>query len=200
MKRIIVALAFLVLAASSVQAESYTTIAGITLGDDVSRYEDILRMGTATDLKDSLYMREVKLRQGGVSGIRGGSVCYAVCNEKGRVARLKLKFEDRSPDLFEKLLKLYTKKFGSPGEWLGNAFHTVLAWKWELKSGDNVVEVVLMYSQLDDLRPGVSIKATLNNLWESERECWYKTQAGTVEAEERKLSGKLLPLEDYVPH
>jgi hypothetical protein len=192
-------LVWVVLMAMPVHAASVRTIAGIELGSDVSNYEHLLQMERATEPPDIMFMKEVKFKPYFRNGLRGGSLLYATCGDEEKVARAKLKFADRSEKLFNELNKLYVQKFGKANQWQGNAFHTVKAWQWLLHEGQDSVEVILMYSKLDDLRPGVSIKVTLNNLWEKERACWEAKTGEHATSYERHDSSDV-DLNDFVLH
>ncbi len=201
MKAIIFSILIVLLPTAPAQAESSKTIAGIELGTKMEHYWNLLYEDTATELPDVLFMKEVKLMPGAIPGVRGGSLSYSVCSEEKRVARVKLKFVDRSEDLFKNLNQLYRKRWGSPDQWVGNAFRTIQAWLWLLGDKDDRVEVILMHSKLDDMRPGVSIKMTFLSLWEEERICWEREMeriredvTPTVEAM------RIESIEDFVPH
>jgi hypothetical protein len=192
---------WLLLLGGPVRADSFNTIAGIELGTGIEHYWDLLYEDTATEIPDVLFIKEVKLKPGAIPGVRGGSLSYTVCSGEKRVARVKLKFADRSEKLFKDLDRLYRNTWGKPDQWQGDAFKNVQAWQWVLgKGGDEEVEVVLMYSKVDDMRPGVSIKMTLTSLWEQERECWERQRAGVRHAEGFEADTRIRNIQDFVPH
>lgn len=196
----------------SAQADSFKTLAGVELGTDIANYWHLLYKDTATEHPDVLFMREARIKPGAIPGIRGGSLSYTACREEQLVARMKLKFvqhggslfrdlfEDPEKALFDELLQMYRDRLGRPDEWLGNAFNTVQAWQWTLgKDQPEQVEIILMYSKVEDLRPGVSIKMTLTSLWEEERACWELTRDREHVDEEYGVM-EIRRLEDFVPH
>ncbi|SDB08366.1 hypothetical protein SAMN05660653_00393 [Desulfonatronum thiosulfatophilum] len=182
-----------------VQAGAFKTLAGIELGTEMDSYWDLLHQDTATELPDVLFMKEVKLKPGAIPGVRGGSLSYSVCGDQKLVARMKLKFVDRDEQLFRDLDRLYRERWGRPDQWAGDHFRTIQAWLWLLGDEQETVEVILMHSKLDDMRPGVSIKMTHLTLWEEERACWERQldrESPPLDAEAMQIRN----LEDFVPH
>lgn len=174
------------------------TIGGVTLGADVKQFIKYTKPDTDTALRDRLYLNEVSIKPDSIKGIRGGSIGYGNCKNPGKVMVLKLKFKDKHKECYDQLLELYKKKLGDPDKWLGDPFHTVLAWLWNLDDGEGGnIEVILMYSKTEDLRPGVSIKATYRSLMAEEAECYAKTHPRTKTTKE---NWKSLDLNQFVPH
>ncbi len=153
-------------------------------------------------LRDALYMKEVSMTHEAIPGVRGGSLSYTICSGDELVSRIKIKFEDRSEKLFNELYRLYRERWGKPERWDGNAFKTIQAWGWILGKGTpDEVEVILMHSKVDDLRPGVSIKMTLTNLWAVERSCWEQQQVkDRTSGKSKDASVEAVNLKDFVPH
>lgn len=196
----------------SAQADSFKTLAGLELGAEMNRYWHLVYKDTATEHPDALFIKEVKLIPWAIPGVRGGSLSYTACREEELLIRVKLKFTERGESLFRDLFsdsgerlfrdlnRLYRDRWGRPDMWLGNAFNTIQAWQWILgKDGSEQVEVVLMYSKVEDTRPGVSIKMTLTTLWEEERACWERARDQAIfdaDHGEREIRR----LEDFVPH
>ena len=200
MRRWILTLFFCLVWTGSAWADSFKTLAGVELGANIENYWHLLYRDTATELPDVLFMKEVKLKPGAIPGIRGGSLSYGICIGEKRVARMKLKFADRGEQLFRDLDRLYRSRFGRPDDWVGNAFRTIQAWQWILgKGGSDEVEIILMHSKVDDMRPGVSIKMTLTTLWEEERACWERTR-DREDVDEEYGDMEIRSLEDFVPH
>lgn len=197
MKRILLITFALLLTAGAVRAETPLNLAGITLGNDISRYDDLLRKETAVPLRDAAYVTEVNINPVHFAGVRGGSLSYGNCARKGEVLRIKLKFEDRSMDLFNDLLDLYKDTYGDPDTWKGDAFHNIIAWEWSFGQGVDRVTVLLMYSKIEDLRPGVSIKMTARGRWNEEQSCYMDSH----EYMRRKMQDrpKKFDIKTYLP-
>lgn len=200
MKRTIAfALTMLLLSASAAMAADGfpLTLAGITLGKDIKTFTACCDMQLASPMPDAPFLNEVHLKADYVPGVRGGSLTYANCNDIGKVGRIKLKFHDRSKDLFEKLLDKYTTAFGKPDSYQGDAFRNIIAWQWDFAKGDEKVALLLMWSRLKEMRPGVSIKMTLSSLVDSEYAC-FKEKFDKLEASKGGPS-KIKSLDEYVP-
>jgi len=200
MKKITVLLLMAVLLSTSAAfaAEGFPlTLAGITLGQDVSKYSSCCNMEFASPMPDAPFLSEAHLKADLVSGIRGGSLTYANCNEVGKLARIKFKFHDRSQKLFDKLVKKYTAAFGEADSYQGDTFKNVIAWQWDFAKGDETVTLLLMWSREKDLRPGVSIKMTLSSLVDSEYVC-FKKKFDRLE-KSKGGSSKIKALSDFIP-
>lgn len=200
MNRWVWVVVLVLLMAGPARAESFKTLAGLELGADMDRYWALLYRDTATKLPDMPYLWEASLKPGAIPGVRGGSLSYSGCSEQDRLIRMKLKFADRSEQLFKELHRLYQRRWGKPDQWMGNAFKTVQAWQWILgKGGPDEVEVILMYSKVDDMRPGVSIKMTLNTLLHAEHVCWEQSR-DREDVDDAYGEMEIQRLEDFVPH
>lgn len=201
MKKILVFLvAALVLAAPSAHADSDfpMTLAGFTLGQSVDQYSSRCRLDERIPLSDAPFLSESRLKDEVMDGIRGGSLAYGNCLNKGKLVRIKLKFEDRSKDLFEQLLKRYKAQFGAPDRYIGDAFKNVIAWEWVFRNGNNEeISLVLMWSRDKEIRPGVSIKMTHNTLMEKEYHCYSEQYMGRKG--KNKGRSKVHDLDEYIP-
>lgn len=173
------------------------TVGGITLGEDIKKYTSCCEMQLAHPMPDAPFLTEVHLTPDYIPGVRGGSLTYANCAEKGKLVRVKLKFHDRSKDLFEKLLDKYTKRYGKPDSYQGDAFKNVIAWQWDFARNGEKLDVLLMWSRDKSMRPGVSIKMTITSLFESEYECFREE----FERKEAARGGpsKVKSLDTFVP-
>ena len=175
MRHIVLIILCILLTPLSARAELPLTIAGITLGQDIEQFRDFCMSETEMGLRDQPFLNELSIDPSKFDGMRGGSIDYGNCQDFGRIVRLKLKFQEQyGRDLFNKLLKLYKKELGEPDAWKGNVFHTIVAWEWTIREGDEFVEILLMYSEDPEVRPGVSIKATYRSQWHRERLCYTK--------------------------
>ncbi len=175
MKKIVVCslLVLFLTASAAFAAEGFpVNLGGFTLGDDVKQYATKCDLKLASPMPDAPFLTEMHLKADCLSGVRGGSLTYANCREKGRLVRIKLKFHNRGKALFEELLAKYKKAFGDPDSYQGDAFRNVIAWQWNFTRGKEKVSVLLMWSREMEMRPGVSIKMTLDSLLDSEYACF----------------------------
>ena len=173
------------------------TLAGFTLGQDVKTYATNCDLKLAAPMPDAPFLTEMHLKPDCLAGVRGGSLTYANCKEKDKLVRIKLKFHNRGKGLFEKLLAKYKEAFGDPDSYQGDTFRNVIAWQWNFKRGDEKVSVLLMWSRDNEVRPGVSIKMTLDSLLAEEYAC-YKEK---FDKRERGQGGptKIGNLDEFLP-
>lgn len=150
------------------------TVGGITLGDPIEKYENIIIPGTNMGNRDALFLNEMSIDPSQIPGTKGGSLSTGNSSEQERVIMIKLKFLDTSKQLYDVLEKYYREAFGAPDKWLGDAFHNVISWQWTKKEGDDVVEIVLTYSKDQEIRPGVSVKMVLRSAWQHEFDLYRK--------------------------
>ncbi len=160
------------------------SLAGITLGTDISTVHSSCKMATDIPLVEERQLNEIELKSQFVAGIKSATVAYANCQNKGKIVRIKLKFDNPSLDFFNDILSRYKKIFGKPEEWRGDPFQKVISWKWSFK--DNMGQKVgleLTHSKDDDYKMGNFVKMTLRSLWEEEAEC-FKRSLGPPDAKE----------------
>lgn len=175
------------------------TLAGITLGANISTVTHCCQLSTDMQLSDERQLNEIDLQPQFVPGVRSATVAYANCAEKGKIVRIKLKFDDSSREFFNDLFAMYEKKFGRPEEWRGNPFHSVLSWKWSFKDGVQRVGIELTHSDDEDYKTGNFVKLTLRSLWESELMCMKKREQLSQESEAAKKEEKSLDYSLLIP-
>lgn len=173
-----------------------TTLAGLTLGSDIGKYKTLCNMVEANPMSDAPFLTEALIQPDALPGVRGGSLIYANCKNKNKLARIKLKFNDRSQKFFGKLLKRYEAAFGKPDSYQGDAFKNVIAWEWVFTNDKGEkINLLLMWSRDKEMRPGVSIKMTQATIYEQEYDCFkardYRFESGK--------GSKINSLEEYVP-
>ncbi len=199
MKRACMTLAVLALlcATPALAAKGFpTTLAGFTLGEQVEGYKGYCQMDRAIPVSDAPFLSEALIRSDALPGVRGGSLSYGNCENKGRLVRIKLKFHDRGQGFFNKLYDRYEEDFGKPDRYTGDAFKNVIAWEWEFTNDKGeTVSLVLMWSRDNEIRPGVSIKMTQETLMEREAECYRAENA----IEESTTRTRVHSLDTYVP-
>ena len=117
---------FLAMPAFVKAAEIPLSLAGIRLGEDISTAHHCCKLSTDIPLAEERHLNEINLQSQFVAGVKAGSVAYANCGQKGRIVRVKLKFDDPSRSFFDDLLHRYEKEFGKPEEWRGDPFQSVI--------------------------------------------------------------------------
>jgi hypothetical protein len=173
-------------------------IAGLVLGEQVAEFVDLVRMETATPLRDRKYLREVRTRE--TDGYRSGTVSFGNCNKPGQILRIKLKYQYSDKKFYNELLAQFKKRFGEPDEWRGDPFHVIIAWKWSFTDRDNnKISLTLQHSRDEDYKWGNSVKLTNNTLLEQEKTCYQKKHPEKSAAQKSKSSAKKrkLKAEDY---
>ncbi len=171
-------------------------IAGITLGEQIAMFVDLVQMETSIVLRDRQYLREVNIRE--IDGYKSGTVDFGNCSKPGKIVRIKLKYEYEDKNFYDELLEKFKKKFGEPDEWRGDPFHVIIAWKWSFRDEKgNSISLILQHSRDEEYKWGNSIKLTNTTLIEQERLCYEKRdqeEGGSKESKSdtkrRKLSEK----------
>ena len=174
-------------------------IAGFVLGEQIAIFVDLVRMETATPLRDRKYLREVRIRE--TDGYRSGTVSFSNCNRPGQIVRIKLKYEYSDKKFYDGLLAQFKKRFGEPDEWRGDPFHVIIAWKWAFTDKDNnKISLTLQHSRDEDYKWGNSVKLTNTTLLEQERICYQKKHPGKSDSQKSEASAKKRKLreKDYL--
>jgi hypothetical protein len=156
-------------------AEAPSHVAGFQLGTDISVYKDRVDMATALPIRYAESIKEVEIKQTDL--LASGLIAYGTCAAPGKVVRIKLKYADSGRDFYDNLLARFEKKFGKPDEWRGDPFHIVIAWKWSfVDKSKNRISLILQHNKQDtDEKIGNSIKLTLTDAIERERQCYEKS-------------------------
>lgn len=141
-------------------------LAGFKLDSFIGDYDDIPSYHN--------FLQEIVVRD--VDGFRKGNIFYGVCAEPGEIIKMQFKLQNKSEKFFKRLLKLYTKKYGKPHEYVGDTFGEIIAWKWIFHDREgNKITLVLQHN-LDD--PGATlgneIKLRMPDRLRQERECYNK--------------------------
>ena len=149
-----------------------TGIAGFFLGKQLEEYKDQAKYDTLFPLRHSKFIHEIEINA--PAGFKNGLLWVGNCDQPGKIMRIRLKYEDSSKKFYKALLKRYKRKFGDPTEWQGDPFHIVLAWKWAFTdSQGNRISLVLQHNTRDEEESiGNTVKITMWNLIEAERECY----------------------------
>ncbi len=170
-------------------------IAGLVLGEQIATFVDLVRMETATQLRDRKYLREVRIRE--TDGYRSGTVSFGNCDKPGQIVRIKLKYEYSDKKFYNELLDRFKKRFGEPDEWRGDPFHVIIAWKWSFTDKENnKISLTLQHSRDEDYKWGNSVKLTNTTLLEQEQMCYQKKHPGKSGSQKGKSSSKRKKLKE----
>ena len=164
----------LAISATARAVEAPHQIAGYSLGSQLEEYDEKVKYDTLFPLRDSKFIHEVEIRA--PQGFKSGLLWAGNCAKPGRIARIRLKYQDPSKKFYEQLLKRFKQRFGDPSEWQGDPFHIVLAWKWTFTDPQgNRISLVLEHNTRDrEESIGNSVKLTMWNLIDEERQCFEK--------------------------
>jgi len=157
-------------------AEAPSQVGGFLLGADISAYKDRVDMNSALPIRYAEFITEVEIKKTDL--LASGLIAYGTCAAPGKVVRIKLKYADPSKAFHDKLLAQMENKFGKPDEWRGDPFHIVIAWKWSfVDKSQKRISLILQHNKQDtDEKIGNSIKLTLTDAIERERQCHEKSQ------------------------
>ena len=174
MKKIYFILSFLILLFlhNSAFAKFPVHLGGFTLGDDISNYQTLVDMETCRKIPFNQYLEEGEIIPR--HEFKSGIITYGLCDRPNKILKIKLKLADSSKKNYDKILKMYKKKVGSPNEYKGDAFGIIIAWKWSFTNKDNEkISLILQYNKMNkDEKSGAVIKMTLTNQVEKERSCF----------------------------
>ncbi|MCG6917214.1 MAG: hypothetical protein LJE89_06665 [Deltaproteobacteria bacterium] len=169
------------------------SIAGLTLGEQIDMFVDLVQMETSIVLRDRQYLREVDTRE--IDGFKSGTVDFGNCSKPGQIVRIKLKYEDEDKKFYDDLLARFKKRFGEPDEWRGDPFHVIIAWKWSFSDEKgNKISLILQHSRDEEYKWGNSVKLTNTTLMEQEQLCFEKKnkeEGGKQEAKSSSQKHKL---------
>jgi len=168
-------------------------LGGFTLGDDIENYKTLVDTKTCRKVLFNRYLKECEiiLRPEFKSGI----ITYGLCDRPNKILKIKLKFADASKKNYKQILSRYKKQFGQPDEYKGDAFKTVIAWKWSFTNNNNErISLILQYNEMnEEEKIGVAVKLTLTSQVEKERACFMADSPDkTKKLLKPKLKGKAL--------
>lgn len=171
-------------------AQAPHQVAGFTLGRDISKYTEMVKMDTALPIRHMEYLKEVEIKK--VEGFKSGLIWYGTCARPGRIVRVKLKYADTTKKFYKKLLELFKERFGEPTEWRGDAFHVVIAWKWSFTDRENNhISMILQHNTKDqEEKRGNAVKLTVWNFIEEERICFEKKYPASQRKPRERAHGK----------
>jgi hypothetical protein len=172
-------------------AETPSQIAGFQLGADISAYKNRVDLTSALPIRYAESISEVQIKQTDL--LANGLIAYGTCTAPGKVLRIKLKYADSSREFYDNLLARIQKKYGKPDEWRGDPFHIVIAWKWSfVDKSKNHISLILQHNRQDtDEKIGNSIKLTLIDAVDRERQCYEKSHPEVREPQSEKTAVQL---------
>jgi hypothetical protein len=182
----------------TVLAETPHQLAGFVLGDQFSKYQDLVDMQTKMPLRRSKSIDAIEMRD--LKGFKYGLIWVGNCTVPSRIVSIRMKYADSSKEFYDELLKRYKQRFGDPSEWRGDPFHIVISWKWSFVDDQkNKISMILEYNRKDeDETVGNTIKLTMWNLIEEERNCEKKNLPEPVE-KSAKTEGEPLNWDLLIP-
>ena len=172
---------FLVLPVAGL-AETPHQLAGFVLGDQFSKYQDLVDMQTKMPLRRSKSIDEFEVR--GLKGFKYGLIWVGNCTVPKRIVSIRMKYADSSKKFYDKLLERLKQRFGEPSEWRGDPFHIVISWKWSFVDDQkNRISMILEHNmRAEDETVGNTVKMTMWNLIEEEQNCENKKSPASAEA------------------
>lgn len=173
-------------------------IAGFYLGKQLEAYESQVKYDTLFPLRHSKFINEIEINA--PEGFKNGLLWVGNCAQPGKIMRIRLKYADSSKKFYNELLKRFKQKFGEPDEWQGDPFHIVIAWKWSFSDDKgNRISLVLQHNTRDEEESiGNTVKMTMWNLVEAEREC-YREKASTKSKKKKSAKKSPPPLDQLIP-
>ena len=174
MKKIVFILCFSVLLSLHNRAEAKFPVhlGGFILGEDIANYTHLIDMKTCGEIAFNKYLGEGKtIRR---AGFKSGLIAYGLCDAPNKILRIKLKFADSSKSFFKKILRRYKKALGTPNEYRGDPFQTMIAWKWSfVNDKKEKISLILQHNTMvEDEKLGNAVKLTLTSQIEKERACF----------------------------
>lgn len=152
-------------------AEAPHQLAGFVLGDQLSKYQDLVDMQTKMPLRRSKSIDAIEIRN--PAGYKYGLIWVGNCTVPNRIVSIRMKYADSSKKFYDELLKRFKQRFGEPSEWRGDPFHIVISWKWSFVDDQkNRISMILEHNKRDeDETVGNTVKLTMWNLIDEEQNC-----------------------------
>ncbi|WP_027720932.1 hypothetical protein [Maridesulfovibrio zosterae] len=182
---------------SSAAQNAPESIAGITIGNNISTIHSLLQMDSASSAWQEDYLKRIEIKD--MEGYKGGYVVIGACKRKNIILRMKLKYADESTSFFNQIYGKLEKRFGTPNDWRGNPFGTLKVWKWSLSDAEGNISLILQHFHGDDdsITQGNSIRLSRPTWIEEERACWDKTN---VTPKEQPIPAKIKGMKWFLPY
>ena len=154
---------FLITASSAADRAAPSAVGGFTLNSSIDDYQ------TENHLN---YLSEVIYTD--LQGFRKGFITYGTCQNKRKILRIKLKYEDGSQDFFSELLQRYKKAFGDNPSFSGDPFGNVKSWKWSFSNEQGQRVTLELQHNLKDTDESIGnmVKLSMPDLMDEERRCF----------------------------
>jgi hypothetical protein len=186
-------------------ADAPHQIAGFALGANINQYQHLLRMDSVIPIRHMECLSEVETKP--IEGYKNGYILFGNCREPGRIVKIKMKYAYSDRAFYDQLLNIFKKKFGPPSEWRGDAFQTLISWKWSLTDKDhNKISMILQHYTGDDeeYTSGNSLKLSMTTAIEKERQCYEIKEpgsSGTARKQKPQITapGKEMDISRFVP-
>ena len=181
MKNILIIISWMIIFwAGPAAADFPLHLGGFTLGDNVGNYKDLIQMTTCREMSRIPYLVEGETMPR--HGIKSGIITYGVCDKPNKILKISLKLQNSSKKFFNALMDKYTDKFGPPGEYKGDPFQTMVAWKWSFTNKNNErISLILQHNKMvEDQKKGTVIKMALTSQIDREKACFMKTRSKAV--------------------
>ena len=165
----------LLIAATGVQtaqAETPRGIAEFRLGEDISTYQNQIIEGSDMAIRHSEFIREVQVIP--PEGFKTCYIAYGICAKPGRIVEIKIKYVYDDERFFQRLVKLFKRRYGEPAIYKGDPFGALKVWKWVFKeeNGDRITLWLQYYPEHDGEHTfGNSLKLKLTTALDEERKC-----------------------------
>jgi hypothetical protein len=185
---------------SGFAAEVPHELAGFVLGGELRDFKDMLKPDTILPIRYFETLKEAEAKD--IEGFKTGLITFGTCTEPWRIVRLKFKYANSSKKFYNQLLKRFKERFGEPGEWRGDPFHIVLAWKWSfIDTKNNSISLVLQHNTKDqEEKMGTIVKMTMWNLIEKENQCYESKHVETVKkASKSTRKSKRIDWNRFIP-
>ncbi len=199
MKRVLF-LSFAILflfATSTFAANAPESIAGITIGQNISTVRSFLDKDSMRSPWQEEFIKRIALNE--LEGYKGGYVVIGDCKRKNIILRMKLKYSDNSLSFFDTLYSKLEKRFGKPNDWRGNPFGTLKVWKWSLKDPAGNISLILQHFSGDDdsITNGNTVRLSRPSWIAEEKVCWEKANP---EPKETPIPAKMKGMSWYLPY
>jgi hypothetical protein len=174
---VLLVIALFAAAPAAMAAEAPEGIAGIELEQHLDEIENLLQMDTLGVEWDDEHFKRVRVKD--LPGFEDGYLTVGNCKRVDQVLRIKLQYEDDSKELFERLKKSITRKFGVKPDYRGDPFGTLSLWRWSYTNadGDSISLHLQHYLGEEEYTYGNSIKLGNRSAMEEERRCeWAKSE------------------------
>ena len=175
-------------------ADAPHQIAGFALGANINQYGQLLRMDSVIPIRHLECLSEVETKP--IEGYKNGYILFGNCREPGRIVKIKMKYAYSDRAFYDQLLNLFKKKFGPPSEWRGDAFQTLISWKWSFTDKNhNKISMILQHytGEDEEYTSGNSLKLSVTTAIEKERQCYEMKESGSSETARKQKPQKTTP-------